>query len=290
MTPWIDFLLTRGASFDGATVTGFGDPAGELAAARDTAVVCDLGPLSSLAIAGPDSVPFLQGQLTNDVEMVEAGASQFSAWWSPKGRVLANFLLRRLAADSFELLLPASLSEPIRKRMGMFVLRSKVTIADASATTIRLGLGGPSAAACVASAFGAAPALHRSTAIDAGTLIALPGPRFVAFVAPDRAPALWARASEVDVRAAGFTCWQWLTVRAAVPVITPPTQGQFIPQMLNLDALDGVSFRKGCYAGQEIVARTQYLGRLKERLALAHSDTALPPAGARVFAAAFGDQ
>ena len=173
----------------------------------------------------------------------------------------------------------------------MFVLRSKVTLADASDGAVRLGVGGPAAAACIASAFGAAPALHRSTAIDGATLVALPGPRFIAFVSPERAPALWARLSSVaDVHAAGFPSWQWLTVRAAVPVITPPTQDLFIPQMLNLDALDAVSFRKGCYTGQEIVARTQYLGRLKERLALAHVDAAPPQAGARVFSAAFGDQ
>jgi folate-binding protein YgfZ len=290
MTAWTDFLLARGASLDGAAVTGFGDPAGELAAARDTVVVCDLGPLSSLAIAGPDAVAFLQGQLTNDLETLGAGASQFSAWCSPKGRVLANFLLRRIAADSFEMLLPASLLVPIKKRLSMFVLRAKVTIADASDATVRLGIGGPAAAAGVAAAFGAVPALHRSMAIDGGMLIALPGQRFIALVAPERGPALWARLSAANVHAAGFPCWQWLTVRAAVPVVTLPTQDQFIPQMLNLDALDGVSFRKGCYTGQEIVARTQYLGRLKERLALAHADVAAPPAGARVFAAAFGDQ
>jgi folate-binding protein YgfZ len=289
MTAWTDFLLARGASLDGAVVTGFGDPAGELAAARDTVIVCDLGPLSSLAIAGPDAAAFLQGQLTSDVEMLGAGASQFSAWCSPKGRVLANFLLRRIAADSFEMLLPASLRDPIKKRLSMFVLRSKVTIADASEATVRLGVGGPAAAARLAVTFGAAPTLHHSTAIDGGTLIALPGQRFLALVAPERAPALWARLSAAEVHAAGFPCWQWLTVRAAVPVVTLPTQDQFIPQMLNLDALDAVSFRKGCYTGQEIVARTQYLGRLKERLALAHADAAAP-AGTRLFAAAFGDQ
>src|SRR5258708_85338 len=170
MPAWTDFLHARGATFDGAAVTGFGDPPSELTAARDAAVVCDLSPLSTLTLAGPDAVPFLQGQLTNDVEMLEPGGSQFSAWCSPKGRALATFLLRRIAADSFELLLPASLSETISKRLGMFVLRSKVTLADASDATIRLGRGGPTAAAAVASAFGAAPAVHHSTAIDGATV------------------------------------------------------------------------------------------------------------------------
>jgi hypothetical protein len=290
MTSWTDFLRGRGASFDGAVVAGFGDPAAEMAAARDGAVLCDLAPLALLAVTGADAAAFLQGQLTSDVETLPIGASHFSAWCSPKGRVLANFLVRRAAADAFELLLPASLAEPTRKRLGMFVLRSQVTIADVSDATVRLGVGGPGAADGLAAAFGAAPALHRSTSIGGGTLLALPGGRFIALADPERAVSLWERLCAQGVRAAGFPCWQWLTVRAGVPVITPPTQGQFIPQMLNLDALDGISFRKGCYTGQEIVARTQYLGRLKERLVLAHADGPPPGAGERVFAGAFGDQ
>ena len=109
----------------------------------------------------------------------------------------------------------------------------------------------------------------------------------MASVEPALASRLWARLDAA--RAAGFACWRWLTIRAGVPVILPPTADQFIPQMLNLDALGGVSFQKGCYTGQEIVARTQYLGRLKERLALAHTGAA-PAPGARLFAPGFGDQ
>ena len=290
MSSWTDFLRARGASFDGAVATGFGDPAAELAAARDGAVLCDLAPLALLGVTGADAVAFLQGQLTNDVETLPVGASHFSAWCSPKGRVLANFLVHRTGADAFELLLHASLAESIRKRLGMFVLRARVTIDDLSASIVRLGVGGPGAAECLATAFGAAPALHRSMSAGSGTLIAFRGGRFVAFVEAEHAETLWDRISDHGARAAGFPCWQWLTVRAGVPVITPPTQDQFIPQMLNLDALDGISFRKGCYTGQEIVARTQYLGRLKERLVLAHVDAPPPSAGERIFATAFGNQ
>jgi tRNA-modifying protein YgfZ len=288
MSAWTDFLSAQGASFDGAAVTGFGDPAAELSAARGAAVLCDLGPLSSLAVEGRDAATFLQGQLTNDVEALAVGASQFSAWCSPKGRALANFLVRRTAEDGFELLLPGSLAESLRKRLAMFVLRSRVTITDVSGTTVRLGVGGPAASRCLAAAFGGQPQLHRSMAIDGATLIELSRERFIVFVASERAPSLWAQLAEA--RPAGFPSWQWLTVRAGEPVITPPTQDQFVPQMLNLDALDGISFRKGCYTGQEIVARMQYLGRLKERLALAHVDGPSPREGTRLFAAPFGDQ
>lgn len=287
LSAWTNFLLARGASFDGAAVAAFGDRQGELVAARDAAVACDLGPVGALSVTGNDAASFLQGQFTNDVSGLAPGTSQFSAWCSPKGRVLTNFILRRIDGDRFELLVPRVLLPIIQKRLALFVLRAKVAIHDASDATVRIGIGGPSAAQCLPDGGGSAPGLYRDTAIEGGTIVALPGPRFVAAVEPAQAPRLWERLGAA--RAAGFPCWRWLTIRAGVPVILPPTQDQFIPQVINLDALGGVSFHKGCYTGQEIVARTQYLGRLKERLALAHADRVADP-GARVYAPLFGDQ
>ena len=287
MSAWTAYLLARGASFDAAAVASFGDAPGELATARDAAVVCDLGPLAALAVSGADAATFLQGQLTNDVAALLPENSQLSAWCSPKGRVLANFIVRRIAEDHFELLLPRLMLEFVQRRLALFVLRAKVTLRDASNETIRIGVGGPAAAQCVAELAGNTATLHHWSAIEGGSMTALPGSRFLARVEPGAAPALWERLGAA--RAAGFPCWRWLTIRAGMPVILPWTQDQFIPQMLNLDALGAVSFHKGCYTGQEIVARTQYLGRLKERLALAHTDAA-PAPGARLFAPAFGDQ
>jgi folate-binding protein YgfZ len=287
MSAWTDFLRARGASFDGTAVVAFGDPVGELDAARDTAVVCDLSPLAALHVAGPDAAPFLQGQLTNDVEALAPGSLQLSAWCSPKGRVLVNFIVRRIEAERIELLLPRLLLESVRRRLSMYVLRSKVTIADASSATVRIGIGGPAAAARLAAAGASIPEPYRSATFDGSILATLTGSRFVVFVAADQAPALWDRLA--SARAAGFPCWRWLTIRAGVPMILPPTQDQFVPQMLNLDALGGVSFDKGCYTGQEIVARTRYLGRLKERLALAHAEP-VPAPGERLYAPEFGAQ
>ncbi len=289
MTAWTAFLRERGASFEDGAVTDFGDAAAELAAARDAAVICDLEPLAAISIAGPDAATFLQGQLTSDVTLLADGASHPSAWCSPKGRVLANFLLRRVTGEQFELLLPSSLVDAIVKRLRMYVLRARVVIADARDGAVRFGLGGPAAAACIAATIGVTPPMHHSAAVDGGTLIVLPGNRFLLLAAPAHAPTLWNTLAS-RAHAAGFACWEWLTVRAAVPVITPPTQEAFIPQTLNLDALDALAFGKGCYTGQEIVARTQYLGRLKERLALAHVDSARPEIGSRLFARTFGDQ
>lgn len=287
MSIWTDFLLARGASFDDAAVAAFGDATGELTAARDAAIACDLGPIGTLAVSGADAASFLQGQFTNDVAALSVGSSQFSALCSAKGRVLATFVLRRIDDTGFELLLPRALLAPLQKRLALFVLRAKVVLRDTSEETVRIGIGGPLAAACVEALVRPAPAQYRDESIEGGCILALPGSRFVASVEPGEAPRLWDRLQ--PARAAGFPCWRWLTIRAGIPVILPPTQDQFIPQMLNLDAIGGVSFHKGCYSGQEIVARTQYLGRLKERLALGHAATA-PAPGSRLYAAAFGDQ
>ncbi|MEP6996429.1 MAG: folate-binding protein [Betaproteobacteria bacterium] len=283
---WPDFLASLGASFDREGVASFGAPAEELAAARDAAVVCDLSPLAVLQIAGPDAAAFLQGQFTNDVAALGPGATQYSAWCSPKGRMLANFLLRRSGEASYELLLPAGLSETIAQRLRMFVLRSRVTVADTSSTTVRLGVAGSGASAAMRTTLGEAPAVHAVAALGELVVAALPGPRYIVAVAPEAAARCWDRLTAV-CRPAGFAAWQWATICAGIPVITPPTADLFVPQAANWDALGGVSFQKGCYAGQEIVARTQYLGRLKERLALAHLDVARPVSGDRLYSAVF---
>src|SRR5437870_8466112 len=125
-TVWTDFLASRGAAFDAEAVATFGKAAEERLAAEREAVICDLSPLAVLRVTGVDAEGFLQGQLTNDVAALAAGHSQYSAWCSAEGRVLANLVLRRSAASTFELLLPHSLIGSIAKRLSMFVLRARV--------------------------------------------------------------------------------------------------------------------------------------------------------------------
>jgi hypothetical protein len=289
MSIWTDFLAARGAVFELQAVTSFGDPDGELTAARDRAVVCDLAPLGVLRVAGTDAADFLQGQLTSDVLSLAPGASQLAAWCSPKGRMLANFLVRRVDGVAFDLMLPVTLLDAVLKRLALFVLRSKVTISDASGVSVRVGVGGPDASVAIRSVLGDAPALPRSLTTPDGAVVALPGGRYVVYAEPRQAGLLWDRLTGA-ARPAGFPVWQWLTIQAGVVVITPPTADQFVPQMANWDALDGVSFQKGCYTGQEVVARTQYLGRLKQRLVLAHVDGTVPAPGDRLYSPAFDDQ
>jgi folate-binding protein YgfZ len=203
--------------------------------------------------------------------------------------MLANFLLWRSGAATFELLLPASVIDAVKKRLAMFVLRSKVTIEDASGESVRIGVGGPGADAALRLASIEAPPRLQSRTIDGGSIVGLPGHRYVALVQPAFAERFWDQMSRA-ARAAGFPVWQWLTIRAGIPIVTAATADRLVPQMANWDALDGVSFRKGCYTGQEIVARTQYLGRLKERTFLAHVDGPPPKPGDKLYSPAFGEQ
>jgi hypothetical protein len=254
------------------------------------AVVCDLAPTALLAITGPDAATFLQGQLSNDVVALPEGAVQYTSYNSPKGRMLANFPLWRRNGDFFALL-PGDLAAPVIRRLAMFVLRSKVKLEDLGAATVRFGVGGAGAVDAVGAALElpAAPGPFTAVTTSSGaTIVALPGPRFVIVAASDRRDAI---ATRLGARAAPapFETWRWLTIRAGVPVVTAATQDLFVPQTANWDVLGGISFGKGCYTGQEIIARTQYLGRLKERLFLFHAPGAVA-AGARLYSAAFGDQ
>lgn len=262
-----------------------------LIAARDSAVLCDLDPLAVLAIAGADAASFLQGQLSADIAALAPGACRHASFNSPKGRMLANFVVWRDTAvpDRFLALVPAGIAASVAKRLAMYVLRSKVAIADVSEAASRFGVGGPAGRELLCTAHGSAPAPYELREAGSATVLGLPGPRF-AIIAP-RATAEATRAVLlIRATAAPYEVWEWLTIRAGVPVITTSTQDRFVAQTANWDLLSGIDFQKGCYTGQEIIARTQYLGRLKERTFLFHAESPNIAAGERLFNDAFGDQ
>jgi hypothetical protein len=290
LTSWLAELAARGAAIADERVLHFGDPTAELAAARDGRVLCDLSHLGTIAATGADTDTFLQGQLSNDIRQVTPERAQFGSYNSPKGRMLASFLVYRTAA-AVHLQLPRELVEPIRKRLAMFVLRSKVTLADASCEQVRLGIAGKGAEALVAAAVGRAPALPLEVAQGDGvTMIRLSGDRFELVAAPQKAVTLW-QTLAANARPVGAPVWDWLEIQAGIPAITAATQDEFVLQMVNLDLLGGVSFQKGCYTGQEIVARMHYLGKLKRRMYLAHvSDGSPPVPGTELYSADLGGQ
>jgi hypothetical protein len=262
-----------------------------LLAARDGAAACDLAPLHVLAIAGNDAATFLQGQVSADVVGLAPGACGHASFNSPKGRMLANPVLWRDPADPerFLALVPADIAQSVAKRLSMYILRAKVTLSDVSDATSRIGVGGPRGGDALRAAWGAAPAPFELRPLGSATVLGLPGPRYVV-IAPGHA-AERVRADLVrHATPASYEVWQWLTIRAGVPVITAATQDLFVAQTANWDLLAGIDFRKGCYTGQEIIARTQYLGRLKERAFVFHADSPKVSAGERLFSAAFGEQ
>jgi len=289
MSTWLSFLASRGARLTATGAADFGDARAEIAAVRGGTIMADLSDNALLSITGDDAAAFLHGQFTNDVESLQAGAAQWNGWCSAKGRLLATFLLVR-SEDGFLLMLPGEIAPAFAKRLGMFVLRSKVKIEDVSARWARIGFAGKTAGVLAARHFGFTPDPMRSAQADGATCIALDTERFVIFAPVESAPSLWDKLA-LNATPAGADAWGLSLVDAGVPVIVAATQEAFVPQIANFDLVGGVSFRKGCYPGQEIVARTQYRGILKRRMARVHlAGDARPVAGQGVYSAAFGEQ
>ena len=243
----------------------------------------DLSAEGLIAVTGDDVDVFLQGQLTNDIRKATPHLAQYSGMCSPKGRLMANFLIwRRDAAVLMQL--PESMQASIQKRLSMYVLRSKATLSDARMLWRRVGVAGPSAAALIADLCGGAPDQPMSVVhTKSTTVIALDAQRFILMLPLDGTETCMASLSQ-RASAMSVAQWQWLMIQAGLPVIEKVTQEQFVPQMVNFDLTGSVDFKKGCYTGQEIVARMQYLGRLKRRMYRVHADTALA-AGDEIFSA-----
>ena len=273
---WKTLLQSQGATIEGSTVLQYGDPAAERAAGATGTIVADLSQLGVIAFRGDDTATFLQGQLTNDVRSLHADSVQWNGYCSPKGRLLGNFLMWRQGED-YCLQLSGDILPGVLKRLSMFILRARVQGRDASDETVRLVVAGPQAETAVRAAMGAVPdAAMRSAASETGQVIRVGADKFVLSVAPERAAAVW-QALRQSATPVGAPVWDWLRLNAGIPMIVAATQEQFVPQMVNLEAIGGVSFQKGCYPGQEIVARSQYLGKLKRRMFLAHVDAEAAP-------------
>lgn len=205
--------------------------------------------------------------------------------------MLANFLLWQAAPNSYLAQLPSSLRESMQKRLTMFVMRAKVKVSDVSEQWVRLGLAGPGAQALVEKVLGAVPsAVHGLTQSPSASVLRLPGDMFEVLLVPEQASAIWEKLT-IQAKPVGTACWDGLMIRAGIPTILPATQEAFVPQMVNYELIDGVNFKKGCYPGQEIVARTQYLGKLKRRMYLGNLPvTSAPAPGDDLFSADVPDQ
>jgi hypothetical protein len=282
---WQNFLTTQGALIQDGIVQHFGDAAAERVAARDGAALCDLGQFATLRVRGEDAESFLQNMLSNDIREVGGARAQLSSLNSPKGRMLAGMMIWRDGSD-YLLQLPLTLAEIIRKKLSMYVLRARVKVLDTGGEIISLGLSGTEAQEALGKLFGNLPQLPLDVANgEQASVIKVGDARFQVNTTAQQAQALWQKLG-TEARPAGSPCWDWLNIRAGIPFILPQTQEEFVPQMVNFDLVGGVNFKKGCYPGQEIVARMRYLGKLKRRMYLAHVDGgSAPQPGNELFSA-----
>ena len=250
-------------------------------------MLCNLPDTGLIRFAGDDAQTFLHNQLTCDVAGLAVGRSTYGAYCTPKGRVLASFLLWRTESAYF-MQLPAALRESIEQQLTKFILRSKVRTEDVTSEWVLLGASDSDAAALAQRATGKALAgVHEAVFSPGVVAIRLPSDRCEVLLREDKAGAV----VDAGWQNAGSEYWEWLDIRAGIPVITPATQEEFVPQMVNLDLIGGVSFEKGCYPGQEIVARMHYRGTLKQRMyraAIPGGDA--PQPGDKLYSADFGEQ
>ena len=271
---WKEFLSQHNAVFDDNVVDHFNDKAQELNTIQNATIIADLSHFGIIKVEGEEAESFLQNQFSNDIRFVNATQSQLSAYCSPKGRMLAGFLIFKFE-NAYFLRLPASILETTLKRLRMYVLRSKVTLEDASQQRVRFGIAGPESVAILQNEFGNIPS-EVNEVVQAAQIciIRLPGqpPRFELHGELESMQKLFEAFSALATPV-GSHAWSWLAIKAGIPEVYPQTVDNFVPQMVNYAALNGINFKKGCYPGQEIVARMHYLGKLKRRMYLLHSDS-----------------
>ncbi|MDU9027511.1 YgfZ/GcvT domain-containing protein [Pseudomonas mediterranea] len=252
----------------------------------DSAFFCTLSHEGVLAVRGVDAGKFLQGQLTCNLNYLSDSRASLGARCTQKGRMQSSFRIL-LEGDGVLMAMASELLEPQLADLKKYAVFSKSKLTDESAAWVRFGLQNSDAALAQ---LGLAPPADVDSVVRHESLIAIR-------VSPGRVE-LWAPVEQADVlkthlRAtlteADLNSWLLGQIRAGIGQVMPATRELFIPQMLNLQAVGGVSFKKGCYTGQEIVARMQYLGKLKRRLYRLQLDSGeLPEPGTALFSPAHG--
>jgi len=285
-TEWKTFLEKVGALVENGYALHFGNPIRELKVINTGSIIADLSHYGLIAVQGEDASEFLQGQFSNDLNEISEKHSQLNGMCNPKGRMLAIFRVFQ-RGDTYYLRLPQELLEETIKKLRMYVLRSKVTLEDATDTFTRMGLSGPTSDTQLKDVLGQIPeTIDDALLLDNQTIIRIPGvnPRFEIIGEIENIQKLW---NKLDVHSApvGADAWASIDILAGIPTIYKETKEMFVPQFLNFDIVGGINFKKGCYTGQEIVARMHYLGKLKQRMYLAQvSSKEKPQPGTSLFA------
>ncbi len=268
---WQAFLLQQGATIQDDIIDL--DTSG--LNIRGTPLISPLADFAMLAVEGNDRHVFLHGQLINDLNLIDKPAAQLSAWCNPKGQLITNLLVIN-TGTSYLLIFKQALKEFVQKRLTMFVMRSDVTITDISESSPLLGLANTNDLSL----------LDKNITTAPGAVYAFDG--LIIISHPDGSGrhlltgSVEALINKLNVlknqfMMTGSSIWNLLDILAGLPWITSATQEQFLPQLLNLDALKGLSYKKGCYPGQEVIARLHFRGQVKKRLRLISTDQSLTP-------------
>lgn len=222
-----------------------------------------------LCLEGDDAVQFIHNQLSNDIEHLGASQSRLAAWCNPQGRMLALFHVWK-SGGKIWLTVPCDILPALQKRLQMYVLRSKVTITNESGNRTILGIGGEKGNQALSGYFESLPSepfgkMENEYGVLVRVADAFGYPRYLLSISEERLQAVESQLSAV-LSVCDESGWTLGDIKAGTPQITLPVQDKFIPQMVNLEQAGGLSFKKGCYPGQEVVARTQYKGTVKRRM------------------------
>jgi folate-binding protein YgfZ len=240
-----------------------------------------LSHMGVIRAAGTDAISFLQGQLTQDVAQLGLSEARLAAFCNAKGRMQASFIVLKRSDEELLLVCSLDILPATLKRLSMFVMRAKAKLSDASDEFMLYGLAGE----VVTSQGGDTSRVWSKTDTGSACLVVLPP-------ASHTARALWCAPVGTPppaLPAIEFNQWQWLSVRSGVAMITQPIFEALVPQMLNYESVGGVNFKKGCYPGQEVVARSQFRGTLKRRAYIVHANAELK-VGQEVFNSADTEQ
>lgn len=267
---WKTFLEAQGAIFVGSKLDYFESPETEQVISSQDTFLCAADDRSLIEVSGEDAESFLQNQLTNDIRNVTENAHQQSAWCNPKGRIIANFRIFK-RDQSYFLSLSSDLVELVLKKLRMYVMMSKVTIEDVSENIVNLTFAGEGSETHLQELvnFGDVLSQNENGAFVSGstTYLRIQGntPRFEIFAEISDAKKIWNHCKNIAKPSSG-TAWKYLNIISGIPEITAASSESWIPQMVNYIHIGGVDFKKGCYPGQEVVARLNYLGKTKRRM------------------------
>jgi tRNA-modifying protein YgfZ len=281
MGDWQQFLEDSGAQFDGENAISFGESSADYSGLTNT--LCDLGDLGMLSAQGPDSQKFLQGQSTCEILALAPGRSTPGAICNPKGRMITSFQAYVEAEDHVLLSMDKDLVEPTLAALGKYAAFFNTVLTNNSDTYSQFGLTGPTIQTELLKLFPSIPSTNNFvTDIDGNILGCLAEHLFVVITKTEHAQELWKQLT-LNIPAVGLPWWRLQLIRAGQASITAALTEQFVPQMLNLQATNAISFDKGCYTGQEVVARMEYLGKLKRRTYLVKaSSKEIPVPGTEV--------